>query len=99
MRCNYESGMHRSPAKRWRAGDGCYGASSLDFETAYYVLVPDHDACMHVQKAINVELVGGFETEGIELAYPTQTLYVRSQKPEASGPAPIGPSARGRGLR
>ena len=72
-----------------------YSASSLDFETVCYVIMPDYDTYTDAQQAINLELFRRFETEGIEFAYPTQTLYVRSHEPEALGPVPFGPPASG----
>ena len=65
-----------------------YGDFSLNFETVYYVTVPDYVVYMDIQQAINLALFRRFETEGIEFAYPTQTIFV-----ERSGAAP-GPSAR-----
>ncbi len=61
-----------------------YGPSSLDFETVYHMLVPDYNSMMDVQQAINLEIYRRFEQEGIEFAYPTQTLYVHRQGPEPS---------------
>ncbi|MCB0347105.1 MAG: mechanosensitive ion channel family protein [Bdellovibrionales bacterium] len=56
-----------------------FGASSLDFETVYYVLEPDYNLFMDVQQAINVAVFEKFAEEGIEFAYPTQTLYVQTE--------------------
>ncbi len=53
-----------------------FGPSSLDFETVYYVTVPDYAAYMDVQQAVNFALVEAFEREGIEFAFPTQTIHV-----------------------
>ena len=53
-----------------------YGASSLDFEVVYYMLVPDYNAYMDTQQAINLELFTRFEDLGVDFAYPTQTVYV-----------------------
>jgi small-conductance mechanosensitive channel len=53
-----------------------FGDSSLNFETVYYVLVPDYNTYMDVQQSINLELVRQFESLGIEFAFPTRTLYV-----------------------
>ncbi len=53
-----------------------YGASSLDFEVVYYMLVPDYNAYMDTQQAINLDLFGRMEDMGVEFAYPTQTVYV-----------------------
>jgi small-conductance mechanosensitive channel len=49
-----------------------YGDFSLNFETVYYVLAPDYNA-------INLRIHERFEQEGIEFAYPTQTLLVKSE--------------------
>ena len=54
-----------------------FGASSLDFETVFHMTVPDHDVFMDVQQAINLGLFRLFEKEGIEFAFPTQTLHVK----------------------
>lgn len=53
-----------------------YGDFSLNFETVYYVLVPDYSAYMDIQQAINLEIHREFEAAGIEFAYPTQTLFM-----------------------
>jgi small-conductance mechanosensitive channel len=54
-----------------------YGAFSLDVETVYFMLVPDYNAFMDTQQAINLALFERFADEGIEFAFPTQTLHVR----------------------
>lgn len=59
-----------------RAHFKAFGASSLDFEVVYYVLTPDYNTHMDIQQAINLELCRQFERDGIEFAYPTQTLYL-----------------------
>jgi small-conductance mechanosensitive channel len=53
-----------------------FGDSSLDFEAVYYVLLPDYNAYMDRQQTINLAIMRAFEEQGIEFAYPTQTLYV-----------------------
>jgi small-conductance mechanosensitive channel len=53
-----------------------YGASSIDFETAWYVLVPDYTTYMDVQQAIYLAIHHAFEEDEIEFAYPTQTLFL-----------------------
>lgn len=53
-----------------------FGAFSLDFETSYYVTDPDYLIYMDIQQAINLALYRKFAAEGIEFAYPTQTLFV-----------------------
>ncbi len=56
-----------------------YGDFSLVFEIVYFVLSSDYIRYMDVQQAINLEIYKRFESEGIEFAYPTQTLFVNQQ--------------------
>jgi len=53
-----------------------YGDFALMFETVYYVLAPDYNLYMDVQQAINLQIHAGFQAEGIDFAYPTQTVFV-----------------------
>ncbi|GIV59224.1 MAG: hypothetical protein KatS3mg043_0313 [Rhodothermaceae bacterium] len=53
-----------------------FGPSSLNFEVVYWVLDPDYTLYMNIQQAINLALYERFAREGIDFAYPTQTLYV-----------------------
>lgn len=52
-----------------------FGAFSLDYEIVYYVLEPDYTLYMDLQQSMNLAIFGAFADEGIEFAYPTQTLY------------------------
>lgn len=61
-----------------------FGASSLDFETVYFMSVPDYAAYMDTQQAINLGIYERFEARGLEFAFPTQTLHVESL-PEREG--------------
>lgn len=54
-----------------------YGDSALAFESVYYVLGSDYNQYMDIQQAINLHIHERFEQEGIEFAYPTQTLFVK----------------------
>jgi small-conductance mechanosensitive channel len=54
-----------------------FGDFSLKFEIVYYVEVSDYTKYMDVQQAINFGIKGAFEKEGIEMAFPTQTIYVQ----------------------
>ncbi|MDE2148583.1 MAG: mechanosensitive ion channel family protein [Gammaproteobacteria bacterium] len=76
-----------------RAHFSAFGASSLDFEIVYWMLVPDYNRYMDTQQAINLELVRRFEKAGIEFAFPSRTLYF-GQPLEVTGgrgaaPAPV----------
>lgn len=52
-----------------------YGDFSLNFETVYFVESSEYNRYMDVQQSINLELFEVFAKEGIEFAYPTQTVY------------------------
>lgn len=56
-----------------------YGDFALKFEAVYYVLVPSYNIYMDIQQAINLALARCFEEQGIEFAYPTQTLYLKNE--------------------
>jgi small-conductance mechanosensitive channel len=66
----------QEPVRFDRSHFSTYGDFSLVFETVYYVLKPDYNIYMDIQQAINLQLYARFAEEGIEFAYPTQTLYV-----------------------
>lgn len=53
-----------------------YGDYSLNFESVYYILSADYNEYMDVQQSIYYRIHERFEEEGIEFAYPTQTLHV-----------------------
>ena len=54
-----------------------YGDFSLNFEVVYFVTQPDYNIYMDVQERINHEMFRQFADEGIEFAYPTQTLLLQ----------------------
>lgn len=54
-----------------------YGDFSLVFETVYYVLGADYNLYMDIHQAINLYIHEKFEDQGIEFAYPTQTLFLQ----------------------
>lgn len=55
------------------------GDYSLDFAVVYYVLVPEYDTFLNIQQQINISLYNQFEKEGIDFAYPTQTVIVERE--------------------
>jgi small-conductance mechanosensitive channel len=61
-----------------------FGDSALLFETVYFMTVPDYNAYMDTQQAINLELYQRFEAEDIEFAYPTQTLFLKPETAAAT---------------
>jgi small-conductance mechanosensitive channel len=52
------------------------GPYSLDFVTVYTMLVPDYASYMDTQQEINLTLYQAFAEEGIDLAFPTQTVLM-----------------------
>jgi small-conductance mechanosensitive channel len=64
-----------------RAHFKSFGASSLDFEVVYTMQTADYGVFMDTQQAINFDMFRRFNREGIEFAYPTQT--VKLSNPEA----------------
>lgn len=61
-----------------RAHFSSYGDFSLIFEVVYFVLSADYNKYMDINQAINLYLYDAFRREGIEFAYPTQSLIVRN---------------------
>ena len=53
-----------------------FGDFSINFEVVYYMLVPDYAAYMDTQQAVNLHVHDVFTKEGIEFAFPTQTLHL-----------------------
>lgn len=51
-------------------------SSSIDYECVYYVESADFNLFMDIRHQVNVALIRRFEEEGIEFAYPTQTIFV-----------------------
>ncbi len=54
------------------------GDSALIYEVVYYLTPPDYSLFVQTQQAINLGVLRRFAQEGIELAYPTQTIYLKS---------------------
>lgn len=56
-----------------------FGDSSIDFEYVYYVLSPDYNVYMDIQEAINLTILQRFTDDGIDFAYPTQTVFLQKE--------------------
>jgi|WetSurMetagenome_2_1015567.scaffolds.fasta_scaffold99550_1 small-conductance mechanosensitive channel len=54
-----------------------FGDFSLKFLVIYYVNVAEYGKYLEIQEAINFAIKEAFEKEGIEIAFPTQTIYVK----------------------
>jgi small-conductance mechanosensitive channel len=61
-----------------RAHFKSFGDSALAFEVVYYMLVPEYNVCLDTQQAINLAILERFRKEGIEFAYPTQTVFQKN---------------------
>lgn len=59
-----------------------YGDSSLDYEIVYYVLNPSYNKYMDIQQAINLGIYKQFAALGIEIAFPTRTVFLANQPQE-----------------
>jgi small-conductance mechanosensitive channel len=53
------------------------GQWALEFETVYYMTVPDYKVFMGVQQSVNLALMRKLAAEGVEFAYPTHLQYER----------------------
>ena len=53
------------------------GDFSLEFQALYYVKSSEYVDYLEVEQSINLALIETFEKEGIEFAFPTQTLMMR----------------------
>lgn len=73
---------HRPGVRFDRAHFKEFSVSALVFEIVYYVLSPDYNVYMDIQQEINLELLREFRKEGIDFAFPTQTVNVRTEPAE-----------------
>lgn len=56
-----------------------FADSSLVFEVVFVVENPSYQKFADVQQEINFQILERFEEEGIEFAYPTQTLHLKKE--------------------
>jgi len=54
-----------------------FGDSAFIFEVVYYALTSDYYKYMDTREQVNLAIREAFEKEGIDFAYPTQTIYVQ----------------------
>ncbi len=57
-----------------------FGDFSLNFEVVYYVNTSDYKTYMDIQQEINLKIKEKFEKEGIEMAFPTQTIFLKKSR-------------------
>jgi len=53
-----------------------FGDFALNFVVVYWMLTPAYGDFMDTTQSINLKIVRRFEEEGIEMAFPTQTIYL-----------------------
>ena len=53
-----------------------YGSYALNFEIVYWIENPDYNIYMDIQQTINLEIFQQFESEDIEFAYPSQSIFI-----------------------
>lgn len=74
-----EAVMSQEGVRFDRAHFKSYDDSAMTFEIVYFVLDPDYNRFMDTQQRVNLEIYTRFEREQIEFAYPTRTVYVRTE--------------------
>jgi small-conductance mechanosensitive channel len=90
----------QAPVSFDRAHFSGLGPSSMNFELVYWVETPDFNRHMDIQQEILLQLIDRFAEQGIEFAFPTQTLHVHDARdlaaqeragamPVERGPAPL----------
>jgi len=53
-----------------------FGDFSLNFDIVYYMKTKDYAIFKDTQQEINYRIIEAFEKEGIEMAFPTQTIFI-----------------------
>lgn len=57
---------------------------AITYEVVYYALQPAYAFYMDVQQVMNLAIHKKFEDEGVEFAFPTQTIHVESLPADTS---------------
>ena len=56
-----------------------FGDFSLNFDIVYYMRTQDYNKYKDTQQQINFNIIKAFEKEGIDMAFPTQTIFLNKQ--------------------
>jgi small-conductance mechanosensitive channel len=56
-----------------------FGNFSLNFEVVYYINSNDYAKYMDIQQDINLGIMEAFQKENIEMAFPTQTIFLSKE--------------------
>lgn len=70
-----------------------FGDSAIIFQFVYYMKDPAYGVYMDTQERINLAIIDLFQKEGIEFAFPTQTLHVESLPSVAPAQTPADEAA------
>lgn len=69
--------IEKQPVVRFDRGHFArFGPYSLDFEFVYWILDAEYMTYMDTHQTVNFEIIERFRSEGIEFAFPTQTVHV-----------------------
>jgi MscS family membrane protein len=70
-----------------------FGESSLDIFLYYFTVTTDWAEYMQVRQDMNVAIMREIEEAGLEIAYPTRTVYLRGDEPAVplDGGSPTSP--------
>ncbi len=60
-----------------------FGDSALIYEVVYFTRTNDYARYMDARQEINLEIATAFEKQGIDMAYPTQTIFMGKDAPKA----------------
>ena len=68
-------------ATKWVEYERCYleklESSSINFLISYVIINPDYKESLIINEKIYLDLIEAFEKEGIEFAFPSQTIYMK----------------------
>lgn len=67
-----------------RCGMSAFGPSSLDYDLVFYSLQPDFNRSMAARSRVLLALFRGLQAQGLEFAYPTQTLFIEGMPENVS---------------
>jgi len=71
--------VNTDPEKLPRVYFSDFNDCSLNIYMSYWVKPPDYWLYHEVNQRVNLEMMKRFEAEGIEFAFPTQTLYIKKE--------------------
>ncbi len=79
----------QQPVEFERVHFATFGASTLDYVIVYHVLTSDFKKHMDIKHTINMNIFKEFQQREIDIAYPTQRLYVVNDQPTEEEQATI----------